>query len=35
MAGHDYVQNNHNWNKLSEKLLIEFNNLINTKTGNK
>lgn len=35
IAGHDYVQNNHNWEKLSEKLLIEFNDCIITKTENK
>lgn len=35
LSGNQYVQNNHNWRKLSQQLLTKFEDLIKTKTGNK
>mgnify|MGYP003691368401 CR=1 FL=1 len=35
LAGNQYVQNNHNWEKLSQQLLTKFKNIIKIKTENK
>ena len=32
LAGNEYVQHNHNWEKLSQNLLTQFKNLIETRT---